>query len=233
LLVAKKVTGTACADFQGAGAKARQAQDAYETCINKAASLLSVTEAKSALVALRSKYISKNFNYEASKAVLQKEFDAISDQIEASRKKLNEQYTADLASSTTKRDNEIARSKAVYAGIVKAQAGLVAAAQALRDAALATQTKEQALYKKLVDILTAKQGALDAALARQQTEGDAARDLNSREVGAASERYQTNSARILSIKESDADYLAEELTTVTTVREIVSELGITDEVTTK
>jgi hypothetical protein len=221
----KGSSSTACADFETAKPKEADAQSSYTACISTTASLLSISEAKSALLMLRSKYIHSDFNYEEAKASLGGEFDKIALKLTEERETLNRQYNADVTSSTTKRDSEIARSEQVYQDIVDHHTSLVGAAQTLRTNALTTQTNEQTKYTQLAEIATTKQGTYEAALKQQTDEGDVARQLNTQEKDNADNRYVQNSARILSIKEADTTYLNNELATVEVIEAILKSLG--------
>jgi hypothetical protein len=221
----KGSSSTACADFETAKPKEADAQSSYTACISTTASLLSISEAKSALLMLRSKYIHSDFNYEEAKASLGGEFDKIALKLTEERETLNRQYNADVTSSTTKRDNEIARSEQVYQDIVHHHTSLVGAAQTLRTNALTTQTNEQTKYTQLAEIATTKQGTYEAALKQQTDEGDVARQLNTQEKDNADNRCVQNSARILSIKEADTTYLNNELATVEVIEAILKSLG--------
>merc|ERR1711998_320828 len=77
-----------------------------------------------------------------------------------------------------------------------------------------------------------KSGLLAAALDKQLVDGKAGRELNESEEQEATSFYDTNTARILKIKEDDTNYLNEELATIAVIDKILVSLGITDEVTT-
>jgi hypothetical protein len=219
----------ACTALPGAEADAKQAAETYNACISKPAALISVN---TALAQLHSKYLNSAYDYETAKAELNAEIAKIEASLAAERKKMVDQYDADVDSSTDKRDTEITRSKKVLADLIAKHKGLVADAQKLRDDALDVQTTEQAKYAKLVGILNEKQAAYEAALEKQAKEGAAGRELSTNEIAAANLRYSTNAARILNIKNTDTKYINAELQAVTMVENIVAELNITNEVTT-
>merc|ERR1711959_832822 len=156
----------------------------------------------------------------------------ITDKISNERKALGDQYHADLLSSTTKRDDEIARSEGVLQGVKDHWDGVISAAQTKRDAALTEQTTQQKLYANLVTIKNDKQAALDAARTKQQDDGNAGRQQHTDNTANANQRYDDNAARILDIKNVDTDYLNEELGVIDIVEKIVAEIGITNEVST-
>jgi hypothetical protein len=225
--------GTACAEFDDFKPSAQAAQEAYNVCISKSASLLSMSEAKSALVMLHSKYIHQDFDYEAAKAQLGDLFNQIQNKIAVEQTVLQDHYAADLVQSTHKRDSEISRSKQAYTDVFNQHTVLVAHAQGVRDDALNEQTKQQVKYTLLEDIKNSNHADHEAALENQQRDGDEARTLNLTEKNAADQRYATNSARILAIKEADSAYLHAELEVVRVIELILAELGLDNEVVTK
>jgi hypothetical protein len=219
----------ACTALPGAEAEAKQAAETYNACISKPASLISVN---TALAQLHSKYLNSAYDYETAKAELNAELKKIEASLAAERKKMVDQYDADVDSSTDKRNTEIARSKKVLADLISKHVGLVADAQKLRDDASDVMKAEQAKYGELVGILNEKQAAYEAALEKQAKEGEAGRELSTQEIAAANLRYATNALRITNIKETDTDYIQAELEAVRMVELILKELNITDEVTT-
>ena len=219
----------ACAALPAAHKASTNAADTYSACISQEASFLSTAEAEAALVQLGEKYIGKDFDYEGAKVLLKGQLNKILAKLTTERNALEVQYKADLASSTKKRDDEIARSEKVLADLVQKHVDLVAAAQKLRDDAFGVQTTEQALYAKLLGISNDKQAKFEEALKHQQTKGDAGKIVNQNSVDAANTRYTNNAARILNLKEIDTEYLTDELAAVSTIESIMFELGITDE----
>jgi hypothetical protein len=204
----------------------------YHACISQPASLMSVHEAKTALVQLGTKYIREDYTYEEQKASINKELNKILATLSSDRQTMADQYKADLGSSTKKRDDEIARSEKVVADLVAKHKGLVAAAQKLRDDASTVQTTEQETYDRLAAVKNEKQALFDAALLEQTNQGKACQNTHQANTDSANSRYTSNAARIVKIKDDDLDYINEELIVVATVEAILKKLNITDEVTT-
>jgi hypothetical protein len=205
----------------------------YQHCISKPASLVSVHEAKTALVQLGTKYIGKDFDYEAAKQMLGGQIGSIRAKIESEATAAQQQYDADMKSSEQKRDTEIARSQKVLADLTQQHKEAVATAEGLRQNAQTVMVTEQGKYSADVAVKNEKQGLYEGALNTQKNDGDQARKDNDETIKNANQRYDDNERRITNILNEDKDYLNEELATVDTVEKIINGLGIDDEIVTK
>ena len=195
--------------------------------------MLSVSEAQTALVQLHSKYIGKDFDYEAAKGFLVQQLNTIASKLKSERTALSSQHKADVEASTKKRDDEIERAEGILSDCITRHQQLVEAAQGPWDTASELLRKQQSEYTRLVGIKNVKQGVLNQAFVIKQEQETLADGVRKNEERQATIRYNAQVGRIQNLREIDLGYIEAELRTLDTLDSILVELGITEEVITE
>merc|ERR1712086_920274 len=217
-----------CAEEVAACAAKDSTSAAYESCLGPA-SLLSTEELKAAFVQLHSKYASEtkmSDTFSEHKDDMELILQAVEAKISGEREAAQTQHDADVASSLAKKNSDVADCNAAEQAVIDKWDAKIAAAQAAWDAAAVVEATEIAEYERLFAIRVTKQELYDAALHRQAVEGALARSLHKDDVDGAWQYYTSMHGSITSIATADYAYLTEELESLQTVLDIVTQLNL-------
>jgi len=223
------LSADSCADETTSCAAKDTTRTAYTSCIG--ASLLSTEELKAAFVQLHSKYASETDMdsdnlFSAHKTKMEQVLVAVEGKITQEETAAESQQNADAASSLLKKNTEDAACIATEQAVIDEWNGKVATAKSNFDAAKIVETTEVGKYDALVAITKTKQEEYNEATSKQQTEGATAGTLHEQDVDGAWEVYTTTHGTITSIATADYAYLNEENESLTTIKDIVVQLNL-------
>merc|ERR1712166_678883 len=164
--------------------------------------------------------------FSAHKTKMEQVLVAVEGKITQEETAAESQQNADAASSLLKKNTEDAACIATEQAVIDEWNGKVGAAKSALDAAAVVQTTEITEFNRLEGIKNAKQGVYNEATSKQQTEGATAGTLHEQDVDGAWEAYTTKHGTITSIATADYAYLNEENESLTTIKDIVVQLNL-------